>query len=213
MRVAPAVTVLALAVLPYLPALAAPACAGSPLLINEILAGPARDWDGNGALSTRDDEWVEILNAGPAPLDLSGWLLTDGDEIPRLALSGVLAAGERRVVFGRDSYDWEKAHGFPAFGLSLSNSGDKVMLWQVAGPDTVLMDSYAYASHEAAADRASARLPEGGSVWVLFDGFNPYTGSAPPQGNGCAPTPGEANACPSTPTRTLTWGSVKALYR
>jgi hypothetical protein len=213
MRLAPAVIPIALALLSYLPALAATACASSPLLINEILAGPARDWDGSGTLSTRDDEWVEIINAGPAPLDLAGWLLTDGDAIPRMALAGVLAAGERRVIFGRESYDWEKAHGQPAFGLSLSNTGDKVMLWQVAGPDTVLMDSYTYASHEAAADRASGRLPEGGAVWVLFDGLNPYTGTAPPHGNGCAPTPGAANGCPNTPTRATTWGRVKALYR
>ena len=26
------------------------------LKLNEFLAGPARDWDGNGAVSTRDDE-------------------------------------------------------------------------------------------------------------------------------------------------------------
>ena len=213
MRLAPAVIPIALALLSYLPALAAPACASSPLLINEILAGPARDWDGSGAFSSRDDEWVEIINAGPVPLDLAGWLLTDGDAIPRIGLAGVLAAGERRVIFGRESYDWEKAHGEPAFGLSLSNTGDKVMLWQVAGPDTVLMDSYAYASHEAAADRASARFPEGGAAWVLFDGLNPYAGSATPHGNGCPPTPGAANACPNTPTRATTWGRVKALYR
>ena len=213
MRLAPAVIALALATLPHLPALATPACAASPILINEILAGPARDWDGSGALSTRDDEWVEILNAGPAPLDLSGWLLTDGDAIPRYALSGILAAGERRVVYGKNAFDWEKANGQPAFGLSLANTGDKVMLWQVSGPDTVLMDSYAYASHEAAADRATARFPEGGATWVLFDGLNPYTGTALPHGNGCAPTPGAANACGNTPTRPLTWGQIKTLYR
>ena len=213
MRLAPAVIALTLATLPYLPALATPACATPPLLINEILAGPARDWDGSGTFSTRDDEWVEIINAGPVLLDLAGWLLTDGDAIPRFALSGILAAGERRVVFGKESYDWEKAHGQPAFGLALANTGDKVMLWQVAGPDTVLMDSYAYASHEAAADRATARFPDGGATWVLFDGLNPYTGTATPHGNNCAPTPGTANACTSTPTRTLTWGRVKTLYR
>ena len=213
MRLAPTLITLALALLPHLPALATPACAASPILINEILAGPARDWDGSGIFSTRDDEWVEIINAGAVPLDLAGWLLTDGDAIPRLALSGALAAGERRVVFGKESYDWEKAHGQPAFGLSLSNSGDKVMLWQVAGPDTVLMDSYAYASHEAAADRATARFPEAAASWVLFDGLNPYTGTASPHGNNCAPTPGAANACPSTSARTLTWGRVKTLYR
>ena len=204
---------LALATLPHLPALALPACADSPLLVNEILAGPARDWDGNGAFSTRDDEWVELLNNGATPLDLAGWLLTDGDAIPRCGLSGTLSPGERRIVFGGEAYAWEKAHGQPAFGLSLANTGDRVLLWKVTGADTVLMDSTTYASHEAAADRAIGRFPDGGGAWALFDGLNPYTGTTPPQGNRCAPTPGLANVCDSTPTRRLTWGRVKSLYR
>ena len=210
MRVAPAVLALAF----FGPALPlTPACADSPLVINEIMAGPARDWDGSGVFSSRDDEWVEVLNVGATTLDLSSWLVTDGDAIPRFAFSGTLAPGERRVVYGRDSYDWEKAHGEPAFGLSLANSGDRVMLWQVTGPDTVLMDSYAYASHEAAADRATGRYPDGGASWALFDGLDPYTGTTPPMGTGCSPTPGAANVCLSTPARDLTWGRVKTLYR
>jgi hypothetical protein len=204
---------LTLVTLPHVSALAPPTRADSPLVLNEILAGPARDWDGSGTFSTRDDEWVELLNNGPVPLDLTGWLLTDGDAIPRYGLSGTLAPGERRIVTGRESYDWEKAHGQPAFGLSLSNTGDRVILWKVAGPDTVLMDSTTYASHEAAADRAIGRFPDGGGAWVLFDGLNPYTGTVPPQGNRCAPTPGLVNSCENTPTRTLTWGMVKSRYR
>ena len=185
----------------------------SPLVLNEILAGPARDWDGNGLFSSRDDEWVEILNIDAAPLDLPGWLITDGDQIPRYGLSGNLAPGRRRVIFGSDAYNWERANGQPAFGLSLSNSGDKVMLWKVTGADTVLMDSYAYSSHEAAADRSIGRVPDGSGTWVLFDGLDPYTGTLPPLGNGCAPTPGAPNACGDTPVGHQTWGRVKTLYR
>ena len=74
------------------------------------------------------------------------------------------------------------------------------------------MDSYAYLSHEAAADRAVGRAPDGGS-WALFDGLNPYVGTTPPPGTNCAPTPGLANVCVSTPARTPTWGRLKSLYR
>lgn len=186
--------------------------AGPGLLLNEFVAGPARDWDGSGTFSTRDDEWVEVFNAGGETLDLSPFLVTDGDRLPRYAFSGALGAGDRRLVFGRESYDWEKAHGFPAYGLSLSNTGDTVMLWQVAGAETVLVDSYAYKSHEAAADRAVGRNPDGG-VWVLLDALNPYVGTTPPQGTGCAPSPGTANQCEDTPAQTTTWGRLKALYR
>ena len=212
MRLASAALSLALAILPHLPA-ATSACADSLLRLNEIMAGPARDWDGSGAFSSRDDEWIELVNSGPAPLDLTPFLITDGDTIPRLALSGTLAAGARLVVFGKNSWDWERATGHPAFGFSLANSGDSVLLWQVAGAETLLVDQYTYRSHEAAADRAIGRHPDGGATWALFDGLNPYTGVTPPNGNGCDPTPGAQNVCGETPVRPATWGSVKRLYR
>ncbi len=194
-------------------ALPAPvAQADPPLILNEFLAGPARDWNGDGTISTRDDEWVEVLNTGAAPLDLASYLLTDGDRLPRYAFSGTLEAGGRRLVFGKDAHDWELATGHPAFGLSLGNTGDKVMLWQVVGPDTVLVDSYTYLSHEAASDRAVGRTPDGGA-WALLDGLNPYTGSTPPLGTGCLPSPGSPNLCGATPARMASWGRVKAIYR
>jgi hypothetical protein len=213
MRLAPALLALALASAPQLSATAVPACADPPLALNEILPGPARDWDGSGTFSSRDDEWVELLNPGAGALDLTGYFLTDGDSIPRFALSGTLAAGARLVVYGKNAFDWERATGHPAFGLSLSNSGDQVILWRVAGAETTLVERYAYRSHEAAADRAIGRLPEGGGEWALFDGLNPYTGTLLPQGNGCDPTPGAPNLCESTPTRAVSWGRVKTLYR
>lgn len=212
MRVAPAVLVCLLGCLSSLPVSAGSACADPPLRIDELLAGPARDWDGSGAFSSRDDEWVELLNTGTAPLDLAGFLLTDGDSLPRLALGGTLAAGARRMVFGREAFLWEQANGFPAFGLSLGNSGDSVMLWHITGTDTVLVDHYTYKSHEAATDRAVGRHPDTG-VWTLFDGLNPYTGSLLPQGTGCEPTPNAANTCHSTPAHPVSWGRLKAIYR
>jgi hypothetical protein len=185
---------------------------GAGLLLNEFLAGPARDWDGSGTFSTRDDEWIEVFNAGGEPLDLSTCLLTDGDRLPRYAFTGTLASGARRLVFGKESYDWEKAHGFPAYGLSLSNTGDTVMLWRVAGAETLLVDSYTYKSHEAAADRAVGRAPDG-EAWALFDGLNPYVGTTPPLGTGCTPSPGTANVCENTPAHPTTWGRLKAIYK
>ena len=193
--------------------LAPPARAASALRLNEFLAGPARDWDGSGAVSTRDDEWVEVVNTGGTPLDLAGHLITDGDRLPRFGLSGVLDPGARRLVFGSQSVEWERATGFPVFGLSLGNSGDQVMLWQVVGPDTVLVDSYTYLTHEAGADRAVGRAVDGDPTWRLLDGLNPYSGSTPPLGSGCLPTPDAPNACWATPTVPMTWGRLKVMYR
>jgi Lamin Tail Domain len=204
---------MAIPLLALLAAPLAPAAHADPLVLNEILAGPARDWDGSGTFSSRDDEWVEVMNTSAAALDLTGYVITDGDSLPRYALSGTLAAGEVLLVTGKMSFDWEHATGNAAFGLSLGNSGDQVILWKVTGPDTVAVDSYTYKSHEAAADRAIGRSPNGTGGWALFDALNPYTGATTPTGTGCAPTPGTANTCGSTPTRGITWGEVKTLYR
>lgn len=191
---------------------APPVARAQGVRLNEILAGPARDWDGSGAFSSRDDEWIEVANAGPAAADLAGFFLTDGDSIPRFAFTGTLAPGAVLLVTGKMSWDWEKATGHPAFGLSLGNSGDAVMLWQVAGPDTVLVDSYTFKSHEAATDRASGRAIDTGD-WQLFDSLNPYAGSLLPQGTLCAPTPGAPNVCTSTPAQAPSWGRVKSFFR
>jgi hypothetical protein len=213
---APAAPALALLAVLLLTSPAAPACARpastSSLRLNEILAGPARDWDGSGAFSSRDDEWIEILNTGGTPADLAGFLVTDGDSIPRYAFSGALAPGEVRLVTGKMSYDWEKANGKPAFGLSLANSGDEVILWQVVGPDTLVVDAYTFKSHEAAADRAIGRSVVTGE-WQMFDALNPYTGTLPPLGTMCAPTPGAVNTCVPTPVHPITWGRLKSTYR
>jgi len=87
-----------------------------------------------------------------------------------------------------------------------------VLLWHITGGDTVLVDAYTYGSHEAAADRAVGRMFDDGA-WALFDGLNPYTGSATPSGTGCTPTPAAYNACGVTATRPSTWGRLKTLYR
>lgn len=213
MRIAPWCLCLLFVVFLHLPASGTPACADGPLQINEIMAGPARDWDGNGTFSSRDDEWVELVNNGVGPLDLTGYFVTDGDSIPRIALVGPLAAGGHLLVTGGESHAWEVANGFPAFGLSLANAGDAVLLWLVSGPDTALVDAYAFKSHEAAADRAIGRSPDGTGAWVLFDALNPYAGATPPHGNGCSPTPAAPNLCNLTPTRQMPWGKMKTIYR
>jgi hypothetical protein len=213
MRLGPMCLCLLLSLPAHLPASATPACADAALRLNEFVAGPARDWDGSGAFSSRDDEWIEVVNAGVTSLPLEGFIITDGDSLPRFALSGTLAPGGHLMVTGRESFDWERAAGFPAFGLSLGNTGDSVMLWQMVGAETLLVDAYTYRSHEAAADRAVGRLPDGTGAWIIFDALNPYTGSTLPHGNGCAPTPALVNVCDSTPVRRMPWGRVKAIYR
>lgn len=208
----PAVPPLTLLVALLLP-MAVPAAHAAPdVRIAEILAAPARDWDGSGTFSSRDDEWIEILNGGASTADLTPYFVTDGDSIPRFRFSGTLAPGAALLVTGAMAVAWEQQTGHPVFGLSLSNTGDKVMLWRITGADTVLVDSYAYKAHESAADRATGRTPDGGE-WKLHDGLNPYAGTIQPVGTGCVPSPGVPNACGITPAHKVTWGRVKSIYR
>ena len=191
-------------------ALQAPA-ASCDVLLNEILAAPAQDWNGDGSVSSRDDEWIEIYNTGTSDVDLGTLLLSDADSTVRIRLAGVLAPGAHLVVYGGNASDWQRDNGRSVTGLSLNNAGDTVRLWQIQGPDTLQVDAYQYKSHESTSERASGRQPDGGE-WTLFDGLNPYGGSAEPSGSGCDPSPGSANDC-STQSEASTWGRVKGAYR
>jgi len=182
---------------------------GVGLVLNEILAGPARDWDGDGLFDARKDEWVEVKNEGPSAVDLASYRLADADSTIRFAFSGTLAPGGVVLVTGAAALDWQHAAGRSATGLSLNNAGDTIHLFQVGAGDTVDVDVKAYNSIEGASDRSTGRL---GGSWVLFDALNKYTGSGDPKGSGCPPTPGTENGCTAKLSAT-TWGWLKATYR
>lgn len=179
------------------------------VVLNEILAGPARDWSGDGAFDARDDEWVEIRNEGPAVVDLSAYRVSDADSTIRFAFGGTLAPGAVSLVTGAAAVAWQRSVGRTATGLSLNNAGDTIRLFRIEGADTVAVDVKSYNSIEGASDRSTGRF---GVAWSLFDALNPYTGSGEPRGTGCPPTPAGANGC-TTDVSETTWGWLKANYR
>jgi len=176
------------------------------------LAGPARDWDGDGVYDSRSDEWLEVQNCDAGPMALDEYRLTDADRTVRFALSGTLAPGEVRLVTGSAAVAWQRSQGLSASGLSLNNSGDTVYLLRVAGPDTTEVDAHTYGSIEGGSDRSVGRAATQAEGWILFDSLNRYTGSGTPAGTGCAPTPGGLNGC-TTDVSATTWGVIKRLYR
>ena len=182
------------------------------LRLNEVLAGPARDWDGDGIFDARRDEWLELRNYGAAPVDLTAYRVSDADSTIRFAFSGSLAPGAVAIVNGRQAEDWQRSVGRTVSGLSLNKAGDTVILFRIGATDTTAVDSKTYNSIEGASDRSTGRFGAGGAVWTLFDGLNKYTGSGQPQGTGCMPTPGGENGCP-TPVSSTTWGKIKARFR
>jgi hypothetical protein len=183
---------------------------GGALQVSEILAGPARDWDGDGVFDSRKDEWLEVVNTGAAPLDLAPYRVSDADSTIRYEFSGILQPGAVMLVTGSMAEAQQRALGRTATGLSLNNGGDVVILFRVENGDTVGVGGRHYNTIEGALDRSTGWIDDP-AAWVLFDKLNPYTGSGEPKGTGCAPTPGIRNGCP-TPASETTWGKIKQLY-
>ncbi len=113
----------------------------NPLVINEYLADPpdgvAGDANGDGTRSTSQDEFIEIINRTSAPLDLSGYKLSDADAVRHIFAEGTLLPPREAVVVfgggaptGRFGNAMENRLVFKASsgGLSLNNSGDKIRL-------------------------------------------------------------------------------------
>jgi len=186
--------------------------AADGLRLSEILAGPARDWDGDGLYDSKSDEWIEVENAGATPVALDEYRLADADRTIRFALSGTLAPGAVTLVTGSAAVSWQRAQGLTTAGLSLNNAGDTVFLLHVAGADTLTVDAHTYGSIEGGSDRSVGRSASQSEAWILYDALNPYTGSGTPPGTGCPPTPGGANGC-TTGVEATTWGTIKRLYR
>ena len=81
--------------------------AAAAVRINEILAAPSSDWDGDLGSDSKDDEWVEIANDGAVDADISGLVLLNGDgRAPVYGFSGLLGPGAHLVIYGTDAVSW-----------------------------------------------------------------------------------------------------------
>ncbi len=196
----------------------APPVWAETIIINEVLADPASDWNGDGVVDAKTDEWIEVMNVTGAPIDLGDWILRDiASEIPDLQLSGVLDPGEHAVFYGSDAVAWQAAQGLTTSGFSLNNTGDVIQLLRgfqgLDGPPAELMFVVHIEDHEAEDDRSSGFDTNQGD-WILFDALNPYAGTKNPMGTGCSPSPWAPNACDDqVPAEAASFGQVKALYR
>jgi hypothetical protein len=138
--------------------------AGANIVINEMLANPASDWNKNGDISGMDDEFVELFNSGKESVDVSGYVMKDtvfrstpGEyKIPN---GTNIKPGEFLIIFVSSS------------GVFQGNDGDCIKLFDPSGNP---VDEKEYNATEA--DVSFARIPDG-SEW----------------GNSTAPTPGKPN--------------------
>jgi hypothetical protein len=174
--------------------------------LNEILADPPADLAGDanrdGERDAADDEFVEIVNCGPTPIDMSGWHLSDAisirHEFPETGM--IVQPGEYVTIFGGGT-----PTGFGGMvstassgGLGLTNSGDVVSLHDAGGS---IVDIHSYGG-EGGHDEALIRLPDCSGEWLV------------PSAAGLerAFTPHEPNSGQSA-TGAATWGDIKSLFR
>ena len=108
-----------------------------PVVINELHADPAADLPGDanndGVRSFSDDEFVEIINITGAPLDVSGWTLSDGFALRHVFPDGSVIPSQCAIVVfggGMPMGDFGNATVQIASEgkLELNNSGDTVTI-------------------------------------------------------------------------------------
>jgi endonuclease/exonuclease/phosphatase family metal-dependent hydrolase len=157
--------------------------AGAPatpphLFINELLANePVPD---GGSEGDTDFEFIEVLNAGASPADLTGWSLWDSMGERHVFASGTtLAPGQAFVVFGGP-------RGFPAGTpntvaassgqLALNNGSDTASL---RAPDGGTVDSWPWLStvDNVSINRSPDAVPDAG--FVHHTQLSPGLGSSP----------------------------------
>ncbi len=122
----------------------------SPLRLNEILADPPSDASGDanrdGVRNAGEDSFVEFVNASSAPLNISGYRLSDRSQLRHVFPAGtVLPGGEAIVVFGggypTGSFGEALVQTASTGTLALTNIGDTILVHRADGSEII---RYAY---------------------------------------------------------------------
>lgn len=173
------------------------------VVINEILAAPPSDANGDGLIDVYEDEFVELYNAGEETVDLSGWTLSDddaaggefqfppGSTIPSHGFVTLFGGGSPSGFGGGVHVDDGR------IGNGLSNTGDTVELRRMGE----LIDERTYGS-EGNHGESMIRLPDGFGDWTRpsLEGFDwEYS-------------PQESNGQAGTWTTGKSWGAIKSLF-
>ena len=154
------------------------------VVINEIHTDPHSgegDANGDSVIHSYDDEFVEIVNVGPDPIDLHGFTLADEVEGRYTFPAGTLLPPEAAVViFGggkpAGTFGFSPVH--TASSLSLNNGGDTIRLLNPTGR---IVAEVAYGS-EGGNDQSLTREPDIAGEFIGHTGI--------PAADGARFTPG-----------------------
>ncbi len=146
---------------------------GVGLIINELMPSNDGAWiDEAGEI----DDWVELYNGGPDPVNLMDYSLSDRLDEPHALPDFALAPGDVVVLWADDALEQGPLH----LPFKLSAAGETVFLWD---PNGDLRDTFVFPAAEA--NEAFARLPDGvGPVercgWATAGMVNGATCGPPP---------------------------------
>ncbi len=132
----------------------------TPIRINEIMANP-EGVDGS-------EEYVELVNTGTAPVDLSGWTISDERGERHVFEPVVLMPKDALVVYSGTRQGVGRTVASTG-ALGLTNNADSVILHDANG---VLIDRVEYTSAESGV--SFNRMPDGASEgdFVLHDSMS-----------------------------------------
>jgi hypothetical protein len=162
--------------------------------INEFLASPGTlDANRDGTLSTSGDELVELVNRTAAPVDLTGWTLSDSAAVRHTFPNPTtVPAGGSIVIFGSGNPTYfaprhasGQAQVAGTGDLGLNNTSDTITLRDpaatvIAQTSYVSADVTAGKSRNASTDGGSLPLPAASVDYSLHDAVPGAVGAASP---------------------------------
>ncbi|MCP4449981.1 MAG: hypothetical protein GY809_00850, partial [Planctomycetes bacterium] len=165
---------------------------GQRIVINEFLASNKTTNPDNADFDDYSD-WLELYNAEPSPVDLSGYFLTDDLENPLKwqIPQGTIIMPKGFILFWADGYDEGPGHyhvrtdgaqdGFVTqyyhMNFKLSRAKEQIALFD---PHGYGLDSLTYGLQQP--DVSYGRSPDGADTWTYYGD----------------PTPGSTNISPGT---------------
>lgn len=153
------------------------------IVINEIHADPDERWgdaDGNGVVDS-GDEFIEFINDEFRDVDLSGWTVSDNEEVRHTFPEGsIIPAGGAVVLFGNNDVQSTGSFGGALVqssnesgGLSLDDNGDSIELRDSYG-NIVFSQSY---SSIASDNQSITRNRDGSGSFVKHSGAGGAAGA------------------------------------
>jgi len=141
-----------------------------PVRINEFMAAnssTAADPQGDY------DDWIELVNAGAVPVDLSGMYLTDDRDNPtawQIPAGTVLGAGQYLLIWADNEVSDAGLHA----GFGVASEGERIALFAADG--VTLIDEVAFGGQRA--DISYGRLPDTDDAWGYMLAATPGSGNS-----------------------------------